>query len=121
MWTYSQSSGWLTSPAGVSIAQGYSGSGADKNQPEDQEIKDMGPIPEGRYTIGEPEDTDDHGPYVLRLYPSQLNRMFGRDGFLMHGDSIHEPGTASHGCIVMPHDARVEVWESGDRNLQVIS
>ena len=63
----------------------------------------------------------EHGPYVLTLTPAPTTNTFGRSGFLMHGDSIIAPGTASKGCIIMPHDAREQVWNSGDRDLEVVA
>ena len=120
MWIYEQSTGWL-SRDGVRLAQGYSGAGEGKNNPAKQSVHDVGPIPEGRYTIGSPVDTVTHGPYVLQLVPNEWNIMFDRSGFLMHGDSVVEPGTASKGCIIQPRSAREAVWNSGDHVLEVIA
>ena len=39
----------------------------------------------------------------------------------MHGDSIEHPGAASEGCIIVARPIREQVWESGDRKLQVIA
>ena len=119
-WTYSQSTGALTDPDGFQLATGYSGSGPDKNQPEDQAVKNMGPIPRGGYTIGAPYDTADHGPFVMVLTADAEDEEFGRNGFLIHGDNIHEPGTASHGCIILPSFARHRIAESADDRLEVI-
>lgn len=120
MWLYRQLDGWLIDPKGNKLAQGYSGFGNGKNVPSMQADADIGPIPAGSYTIMAPVDTQEHGPYVLRLEPSPANQMFGRAGFLMHGDSIDHPGQASRGCIIMPRFARERVWESGDRTLTVV-
>ena len=68
-----------------------------------------------------PIDSFTHGAYAIPLIPDPDNQMFGRDHFLCHGDSLVEPGSASEGCIIMPHQTRVEMWESNDRRLQVIS
>jgi hypothetical protein len=35
--------------------------------------------------------------------------MCGRDNFLIHGDSIAAPGTASHGCIILNRLARERI------------
>lgn len=119
---YKQSTGELTFNNG-SVYSGYSGEqGIGYNNPSEENVEDVGPIPEGEYTIeGPPFNTVDHGPYVMRLVPKPTNNMFGRSGFLMHGDSIEHPGTASEGCIVMNRIIRGLVWDSGDRNLVVIS
>jgi hypothetical protein len=117
VWLYEQSSGRL-SRGGVVFAVGYSGAGDGKNNPELQNVKDIGPIPQGLYTISEPQDSPT--PFALPLTPDPVNEMFGRDDFLMHGDSIENPGAASEGCIIMPRTARQTVWASNDRLLQVI-
>jgi hypothetical protein len=121
MWIYEQLSGQLLSASGEVVATGYSGSPAGKNNPDDQYIADVGPIPQGNYTIGPPHDTPEHGPYVLSLTPAATNKMNGRSGFLMHGDSVAHPGSASEGCIIMPLKIRQQVWTSGDSELQVVA
>lgn len=121
MWTYIQSVGIL-SREGAFLAIGYSGSGEGKNNPALQNVHDLGPIPAGEWEIcGPPYDTKEHGPYVLRLEPKPGTETFGRVGFLMHGDSIEAPGTASKGCIVQNRFVRTKVWLSGDRDLRVIA
>ena len=121
MWTYVQSNGALLRN-GVLIAFGYSGGGAGKNNPAFEADVDVGPIPAGLWQIcGPPYDTAQHGPYVLRLEPQPATATFGRAGFLMHGDSILAPGTASQGCIVMDRRTRSDVWQSGDSQLQVVA
>ena len=119
MWTYDQKSGQL-SRDGANIIRGYSGAGEGKNRPEDQEIHNVGPIPRGKYTINAPQDTVTHGPYVLPLTPSPENEMFGRDGFLIHGDSKVDPGTASEGCVILPRNIRERIWASGDTEFTVV-
>lgn len=118
-WTYEQSTGQLSHDSGP-FAIGYSGAGDGKNNPDAQDQHNVGPIPRGNYTIGAPCDTMTHGPYVLRLTPYAANNMCGRAGFLIHGDSVVHPGTASEGCIIMPRAIREKVWDSGDRDLIVV-
>jgi hypothetical protein len=103
------------------MARGYSGNGVGKNNPNWQKIKDEGPIPQGTYTIGDPVEGTDHGPYALPLIPDPSNEMYGRSGFLIHGDEIDHPGCASRGCIILPRFARERIIESGDHGLQVVS
>ncbi len=119
MWKYQQQTGNLTSQSGNVVGAGYSGFGSGKNNPAYQSVPDVGPCPEGFYNIEAPVDTEDHGPYVLRLEPFAENQMFGRDGFLMHGDSKEHPGEASHGCLIFPRVIRELVWNSGDHQLEV--
>ncbi len=121
MWTYAQKSGNLLQD-GQLVATGYSGFDDGKNNPDMQAVQNVGPIPQGDWIIsGPPINTAEHGPYVLTLTPAPTTNTFGRSGFLMHGDSIIAPGTASKGCIIMPHDAREQVWNSGDRDLEVVA
>src|ERR1039458_8813813 len=98
---YKISTGELTAANGV-VSKGYSGAaGIGKNNPAEEGVKNVGPIPEGVYTIqGPPFDTPTHGPLVLRLIPNVKNDMHGRGSFLMHGDSLRATGTASQGCII---------------------
>src|ERR1700677_2444071 len=105
-WIYRQIDGWLISPAGMNLAQGYAGAGDGKNNPEMQEVIDVGPLPCGTYTMQEPIDSAELGPYAIPLIPDPSNEMFGRDDFFCHGDSITNPGKASKGCPVMPLFAR---------------
>jgi type VI secretion system (T6SS) effector TldE1-like protein len=124
MWKYEQSTGRLFDDGGALVATGYSGFGADKNQPADESVANLGPIPAGQYSIGAPESVNvsgPHGPYVLRLMPASTNNMFGRDGFLIHGDSVEHPGTASHGCIIMPRAIREAIAQSDDHELNVVA
>jgi hypothetical protein len=126
MWTYVQKSGELLRD-GLHFALGYSGfddpgtGQRGKNNPELARAEEVGPIPVGKYLIGAPHDTLTHGPFVLPLNPDPGNEMFGRSAFLIHGDSVVEPGTASRGCIIMSLAVRKQVAASGDRVLQVIS
>jgi hypothetical protein len=46
--------------------------------------------------------------------------MFGRSGFLIHGDSIIRPGTASRGCIILAREIREQIAASGDADLEVV-
>ena len=119
MWTYEQISGDLNSQSGTCVGQGYSGFGAGKNNPTYESVPDVGPCPAGFYNIEAPMDTAEHGPYVLRLEPFAENKMFGRAGFLIHGDSKTAPGTASKGCIIMPRIIRELIWNSGDHQIEV--
>jgi hypothetical protein len=120
MWTYVQISGELVAPGGEIVATGYSGFGAGKNNPTDENVQNVGPIPEGFYDAQTPADSPTHGPFAIFLLPDADNQMFGRSEFYMHGDSIEHPGAASLGCIIQPLAAREAFWNSGDHRLQVV-
>jgi hypothetical protein len=120
-WTYAQRSGELQQN-GDKVSTAYSGAGEGKNNPDWENVPNIGPIPRGNWTIiGPPVDTHEHGPYVLRLEPAAETETHGRRGFLMHGDSKTNPGTASQGCIILPRAIREQVWQSGDRDLEVVA
>ena len=120
MWQFVINSGEIRQDV-EHVAWGYSGKGIGKNNPAAQSVPNVGPIPCEFYTIEDPHDTKDHGPFVLRLIPDVTNVMFGRSGFLIHGDSVQAPGTASEGCIIASKLTRLRIWDSGDRRLQVVS
>jgi type VI secretion system (T6SS) effector TldE1-like protein len=120
MWIYRQVSGQIAPVGGSVLETGYSGAGEGKNNPAKQDVQKVGPIPIGAYSIGAPTDTVTHGPYVLTLSPFPANAMFGRSGFLIHGDSVVEPGTASEGCVILSRSSRTAIWNSGDHLLVVL-
>jgi hypothetical protein len=94
------------------------------NNPAYMDKQNVGPIPVGIYRIGAPVDTVTHGPYFLPLTPDPSNRMYGRSGFGVHGDSIVKPGreSASDGCIVgLQRNVRQAIWDGGDHDLQVVT
>lgn len=120
---YSQSSGALFHN-GVQIATGYSGHGSGLDNPQAQDQHAVGPLPQGQYTIQPPHADEQVGPVAMRLDPSPDNEMFGRGDFLMHGDNPAMNHTASDGCIILPHDVRVQVGAAvlaGDNQLEVMA
>jgi hypothetical protein len=122
MWEYRQSTGELTSPAGVIIGLGYSGRDAGLNDPRAQNIHDVGPIPQGEWQFG--RFFDDHGgkgPLVAHLTPEEGTETFGRSGFMIHGDNHAMNHTASHGCIILGRTLREALVGSSDRALRVVA
>ena len=120
MHRYEIATGKWFAPNGELLGIGYSGFPPDgKNNPGMCDVANIGPIPPGSYTILFPRTIVQHGPYVLPLVPAPSNEMHGRSGFLIHGDSKTSPGTASHGCIILPRNVREAIWGSGDRELTV--
>ena len=117
-WTYSQKTGYLTRGGHTYSKTGYSGAGVGKNNPAMQDKRAVGPIPRGKYKIGKARDTDLHGPHVMDLTPDGHNAL-GRTEFLIHGDSVSHPGTASQGCIILPRAVREKISGSGDHALIV--
>jgi hypothetical protein len=120
---YQQSTGILKHD-GEEMASGYSGNGSGVNNASMQEVHAFGPIPQGVYTIEPPHADAQVGPVAMNLIPSPTNEMFGRGDFLIHGDTAAMNHTASHGCIIMPHNVRVAIGTAvvaGDNQLTVIS
>lgn len=120
---YTQRNGYLTHDS-LFLGAGYSGYAEDANVAQDESLKGLGPIPVGNYTIGAPHVSEQVGPVAMCLTPDADNEMFGRGDFLIHGDTAAANHTASHGCIIMPHDVRVKIAElvlAGDNRLQVVS
>lgn len=121
-WIFKISTGELflsSSPSTVATGL-YSGKGEGKNNPDLESVHNVGPIPEGWYTIGTPFSSSTHGPFCLPLIPDVTNEMYGRTGFLCHGDSREHPGEASEGCIIAPREIR-ETISQGSPRLQVIA
>ena len=126
MWSYIQNTGELFRPDGTLIATGYSGGNEGKNpeginNPDMQNIKKVGPLPQGFYTFGEVVLKSQLGPFVIPLIPDTDNVMFGRSGMYVHGDhdDTHPKQSASEGCIIMPRAVREEMYSSKDRILEV--
>ena len=52
-WIYQQSTGYLALNT-IFVGTGYSGNGAGLNNPGAQDQHNVGPLPQGMYTIGPP-------------------------------------------------------------------
>ena len=121
-WAYRQSTGELIAPSGEVVGTGYSGHGAGVNNPADQAIPDVGPLPQGRWTLGPLQPTHPGlGPDVLPLYGQPGTNTFGRVGFYIHGDNAAMDHTGSEGCLVLVHPLRLMLAASTDRTLVVMA
>lgn len=125
MWAFSISQGVFLKDGEFFFANAYSGAPGYKNDPSKEAVVGKGPLPEGWYTIQPAIYSDTLGPVAMELVPDESNDMKGRGDFWIHADSIHHPGEASHGCIVMePRAARERLEDevlAGDNRLQVIA
>lgn len=125
MYVYKQASGMFEHDETL-LGVGYSGFGEmGKNKPAAERIHDVGPIPQGRYTIGYPEHHPRLGELAFPLTPAEGTATFGRSEFFIHGDSFEHPGEASRGCIILPHVERTTIAEwiaahPADRELEVV-
>ena len=116
-WTFEIVTGRIFDEGMTFISSGYAGGnlGKDpdgKNNPADEDLKDIGPLPEGLYTRGVLVPHSQLGIDAIPLIPDPTNDMKGRGGFYMHGDTI-PPGNASEGCIVQSHATRMAWYASG--------
>jgi RHS repeat-associated protein len=127
-WIYSQSTGQLTRVDAdgnlTYVGTGYAGIGAGLNNPLMQNVPNVGPLPQGLYTIG-PQQTnvtaEGHRlPASMRLTPSPANQMFNRKGFLIHGPHDDDQHDSSNGCPIFPKKIRDLIGKSDDKCLQVV-
>ena len=118
-WKYVQRTGDLFLNA-LYVETGYAGRGRGKNNPNEQCVTDEGPIPRGWWTIG---SATNGGPtrISLPLTADSGADVCGRSGFFVHGDSILNPGSASHGCIILSKATRERMASSNDPRLRVVS
>jgi hypothetical protein len=116
-WNYSQSKGELDHD-GAAVGVGYSGHGDGMNNPDDEAIPNVGPIPAGDWSIGAAEDMPHLGPVAMPLTP-QGHNAHGRFGFFIHGDNPAMNRTASDGCIILSRPIREQIAASGDTDLNV--
>ncbi|KGT87007.1 hypothetical protein NG99_24305 [Erwinia typographi] len=117
-WTYYQSTGELWHE-GKLIGTGYSGNLTNKNNPDRQHVKGMGPIPRGTYHIG--GYTNSKGPMTIILTQT-AGESFGRSLFRIHGEKMPPkvPGFASEGCIIIGPVVRGKIIHSSDNTLEVV-
>lgn len=112
-WIYTQSTGVMSGPNGEHY-QGYSGNGMYRNNPDAEDRRNEGPIPQGQWNINLTPYHGNGGPNSLALTPVNHNA-HGRTDFVIHGDNIQ--GNASTGCIILPLNARQAIMRSGDNIL----
>lgn len=100
------------------IGSGYSGTGAGRNIPAQQNVPNIGPIPQGTYDIGPGHNSSTTGPNTMNLIPQTGTNTFGRDLFRIHGNNADN--NASTGCPIASPDIRNQINNSLDRVLRVV-
>jgi len=128
-WEYEQRTGRLyrctTNEDGTTtrtfVETGYSGSGAGLNNPAQEGVRDVGPIPAGSYRMGAGFRSPNTGPMAIPLNPINHNAL-GRTHLQCHGDNRQRNQTASTGCIVMSRATRdaMNASTGDDRILRVV-
>ncbi len=103
--------------------QCYSGAPGAVNDPSQQNVPNVGPIPRGDYNIETGVGNRGTGPQSLPLTPTSKNKQFPstRDpgSFLIHGDNSQGNQSASQGCIICTRSTRNTINNAGGGSLQV--
>lgn len=96
---------------GKLIETGYSGALTNKNNPDRQHVKGLGPLPRGTYKIA--GHSNSKGPITIILEQTS-GESFGRSEFRIHGDHKYGPaGFASEGCIILSPSTRRKILRDG--------
>ncbi|MGE3298374.1 MAG: RHS repeat-associated core domain-containing protein, partial [Porticoccaceae bacterium] len=121
-WRFNQATGELTHN-GVLVGNGYAGHGTGVNNPTQQSVNSVGPLPRGTYDIGPQKlNITNSGvrlPASMRLTPDPGNEMFNRAGFIIHGDNQAGNQTAWQGCPIFSRAIRDQIGASDDKKLEV--
>lgn len=119
---YSQSSGLLSFDDGSIIQRdAYSGHGDGLNNHAMEAVRGVGPIPVGDYRIVRwDEHHGDLGPVVAILEPHGHDA-HGRTLLRCHGDNSKVNHSASDGCIIANHQARIRMRDSGAEFIRVVA
>ena len=117
VWTYKQSTGQMYHDDEL-VDSGYSGVLTNKNNPDRQHVKGMGPLPRGTYRIT--GQSTSKGPMTIIL-EQRDGDSFGRSAFRIHGERTHgAAGFASEGCIILGPATRRQILRSGDTEVKVV-
>lgn len=129
MYTFKISTGEFSDANGnVLTNQAWAGNSDGRNNPDMTNVKNVGPLPVGKYTIGAAYDhtpangySKNLGPVVMNLNPDPSNEMFDRGDFRIHGASISNPAMSSDGCIILPRTIRELIASGLDKDLEVVA
>lgn len=89
----------------------YSFDITNKNNPDHQHVKGLGPLPRGTYKIA--GHSNSKGPITIILEQTS-GESFGRSEFRIHGDHKYGPaGFASEGCIILSPSTRRKILRDG--------
>ena len=133
MWLFEITAGKMYDNAGKVLGKCYAGGNLGTvpvavDNPAYEGQKDVGPLPEGWYTLGQFLQDTHLGPTAIALVPDPTNDMRGRGGFYIHWNKGPAPGqqtpaiNASEGCIVMIDGTQIQtIWNSNDHRLLVVA
>ncbi len=121
MWIFDRKRGMFFSDLPMApVWDAYSGHGAGLNNPDMEQVHNVGPIPAGMWRL-DYVGVDGHlGALVFHVLPQDGTETFGRSGFCIHGDNPLGNHSASDGCIILAHEYRQLICDSTDRVLQVM-
>lgn len=120
-WLWLSRYGLLGGPSGLLAAVGYSGHGAGLNNPDLANVVDVGPLPDGDFSIGDPVNGTHLGDGAMPLTPLPGTNTQGRTDLWLHQDNVQHNESASEGCGVLPLSALKAIAASPDRTLSVSS
>ena len=119
--TYNNSTGRLvcTNESGRTVVDetGYAGTGAGRNNPAMENVQNVGPIPQGNYSVGTGHAGGHTGPQTLNVDPVAGTNTHGRTAFRIHGNNRRND--ASQGCIIMSRGTRDTISNAGGARLRV--
>lgn len=125
VWVYVQKTGklYLLDHLGAprpkeATATGYSGHGDGLNNPLKENVRNVGPIPAGKWKIGDKFDHPRIGPVTMSVTPDGHDAL-GRTEFLIHGDNKKMNMSASEGCIILDRKTREMIANSNIKSLIV--
>jgi hypothetical protein len=95
------------------VGYGYSGQPSFLNDIHKENLKNIGPLPAGMYTITSVYNDSKRVNHTCVLTPMPCTKLYDRYGFLIHGDTATESHDASDGCIVTPLWVR-QLFKTGD-------
>lgn len=117
-WVMNQRTGELRDPDGNVLESGYSGAPDYVNNPDAENLRDLGPIPRGRYRIGETFNSARTGPNSIRLAPEGHNA-HDRTGLQIHGENPRRPPRSfSEGCPIYGPATRRRITQSQQQGVQ---
>lgn len=123
-WEFSQRTGQWTHIDDATgnrtvVGNGYSGTGAGRNNPAMEAVPNVGPTPRGDYNIGDARNSPNTGRMTLAITPRPGTDTHGRTLLRIHGDNADHD--ASEGCAIAPYNVRRMINDSDDRVLHVVN
>ena len=120
-WIYHQRTGDLFHDDAF-VGTGYSGAGTSfaegRNNTSMETVKKKGPIPRGKWLIGNIKQGTHMGPLAITLSPLDGTNTFKRSGFFVHGNN--NANNASEGCVILAKGIRTDLIHSYDKSFSVI-